>query len=119
LSKHEKAVVVLTRPRGYRKSKMSNTFPFKLNFRKQHEFLKVLLNRNDEYNKTLDLCDQLEKEGKLFIIAPSSEFSIGRTEQSFEKREGLYNHGYALIRNEFEDLQLFLNNSATHNNSIE
>jgi len=109
LSKHEKAVVVLTRPRGYRKKEMNNSLPFKIAFRKQPEFLAVLLNRNNEYNKTLDWCDQKERNGKLFIIAPSPEFSIGRTEQNFEKRLNLYNHGYTLIRNEFENLQLFLN----------
>lgn len=117
LSKHEKAVVVLTRPRGYRKKEMNNSLPFKLAFRKQPEFLAVLLNRNDEYNKTLDFCDQMGKEGKLFIIAPSPEFSIGRTERNSEKRMNLYNHGYMLMRKEFENLQLFLNAGATPDDS--
>lgn len=119
LSKHEKAVVVLTRPRGYRKKEIRNSLPFKLAFRKQPEFLAVLLNRNDEYNKTLDFCEQMGSKGKLFIIAPSPEFNIGRTEQNFEKRMNLYNHDYTLIRNEFENLQLFLNASVTHADSTE
>jgi len=117
LSKHEKAVVVLTRPRGYRKEKLSNRLLYEVAFRKYPEFLAVLLNRNDEYNKMLDFCDQMEKEGKLFIIAPSPEFSIGRTEQNLEKRINLYNHGYMLIRKEFENLELFLNEGATHDDS--
>lgn len=108
LSKHEKVVVVLTRPRGYRKEKLSNSLIFKLIFRKHPEFLNTLLKRNEEYNKTLDFCEQMEKEGKLFLIAPSPEFSIGRTEKILEKRLGLYNHGYALIGKEFENLQSFL-----------
>lgn len=117
LSKHEKVVVVLTRPRGYRKKEMKNSLPFKLAFRKQPELLAVLLNRNNEYNKTLDFCEQMEKEGKLFIIAPSPEFSIGRTEQNFEKRMNLYNHGYMLMRKEFKNLQRFLNASVSHDDS--
>jgi predicted patatin/cPLA2 family phospholipase len=112
LSKHEKAVVVLTRPRGYRKKVMKNSLPFKLAFRKHPEFLTVLLNRNNEYNRTLDFCEQMEREGKLFIIAPLPEFSIGRTEQNLEKRMNLYNHGYTLMRKEMKNLQLFMNNSA-------
>jgi len=116
LSKHEKAVVILTRPRGYRKSKIKNTLPFKLAFRKPTEFLEVLLNRNDEYNKTLDFCEKMEQEGKLFIIAPSPEFSIGRAEKSFEKRLGLYNHGYTLIQKELGNLLQFLS-SLTVNSS--
>jgi predicted patatin/cPLA2 family phospholipase len=109
LQKYEKAVIVLTRPRGYRKTELKNSLPFKLAFRKHPEFLKVLLNRNDEYNKTLDFCEQMEREGRLFILAPSPEFSIGRTERSLEKRMNLYNHGYNLIGREFENLQNFLN----------
>ncbi len=109
LEKHKRVVVVLTRPRAYRKDKIKNTFPFKLAFRKHPKFLKVLLNRNEEYNQTLDFCEQMEREGKLFIIAPSAEFSIGRTEPNFEKRLALYHHGYDLIRREFENLQRFLN----------
>lgn len=119
LSKHEKAVIVLTRPRGYGKKEIKNSLPFKLAFRKQPEFLAVLLKRNDEYNKTLDFCEQMESEGKLFIIAPSPEFNIGRTEQNLEKRMNLYNHGYTTIRNEFENLQQFLKTSATHDNPTE
>jgi predicted patatin/cPLA2 family phospholipase len=108
LSKHEKAVVVFTRPRAYRKEKISNTLPFRFAFRKHPEFLKTILNRNEEYNKTLDFCDQMEREGKLFILAPSLKFSIGRTEKSFEKRMALYNHGYTQMRAESENLQQFL-----------
>jgi len=113
LSKHEKAVAILTRPRGYQKEKLSNTLFLKLAFRKHPEFLKTLLKRNEEYNKTLDFCEQMEREGKLFIIAPSPEFSIGRTEKNFEKRLALYNHGYKLISTEIENLRLFLNKAAT------
>ncbi len=108
LSQHEKAVVVLTRPRGYRKEKLSNKLLYEVTFRKYPEFLKVLLSRNEEYNQTLDFCDQMEKEGKLFIIAPSPEFMIGRTEQNFEKRLNLYNHGYRLGAQKFENMKAFL-----------
>ena len=119
LSKHEKAVVILTRPRGYRKGEMGAKLLFKLVFRKHPEFLETLLKRNDEYNKTLDFCEQMEQEGKLFLIAPSPEFSVGRTEKNYEKRLALYNHGYQLISKEFENLQQFLNGSAAPNGSKE
>ncbi len=109
LSQHEKVVVVLTRPRGYRKGKLNNKLLLKIAFRKQPEFLKALIRRNEQYNKTLDLCDRMEREGRLFIIAPSPEFSVGRTERSLEKRMNLYTHGYQIIMDEYENLQLFLN----------
>jgi predicted patatin/cPLA2 family phospholipase len=108
LSKHKKAVAVLTRPRGYRKDKMSFVPLLKFAFRKHPAFLKTMLNRNIEYNKTLDFCEQMEKEGKLFIIAPNDKYSIGRTEQNFDKRAAFYHHGYDLIRSEYKNLQKFL-----------
>jgi len=61
----------------------------------------------------------MEQEGKLFIIAPSPEFSVGRTEKNYEKRLALYHHGYQLISKEFENLQQFLNGSAAPNGSKE
>jgi len=108
LSKHEKVVVVLTRPRGYRKGKMRFKPILKFIFRKHPEFLETLLKRNEEYNQTLDFCEQIEREGKLFVIAPSPEFTIGRTEKTFEKRLGLYNHGYKLMTKNFENIQSFM-----------
>jgi len=119
LNKHEKAVVILTRPRGYRKGKTSSILLFKYVFRKQPEFLKALLKRNEEYNKTLDFCDQMERDGKLFVIAPLPEFSVRRTERSFEKRVNLYNHGYSQISKMYKDLQVFLNKSAVTDNTQE
>jgi predicted patatin/cPLA2 family phospholipase len=109
LDRYQKAVVVLTRPRGYRKEENGNYAIFKFAFRKYPRFLEALLRRNVEYNKTLDFCDRMEKEGKLFILAPSSEFMIGRTEKSYEKRLGLYNHGYSTINQEIDRLRQFLN----------
>jgi predicted patatin/cPLA2 family phospholipase len=77
-------------------------------FGKHPEFLKTLLLRNENYNRTLDLCDQLEREGKLFIIAPSAEISVSRIEKSYEKREALYNHGYGLMGEQVDNLLSFL-----------
>jgi predicted patatin/cPLA2 family phospholipase len=108
LTKHAKAVVVLTRPRGYRKGKTKNSRLIKFAFRKHAEFMKAMLNRNDEYNNTLDFCDQMEKEGKLFLIAPSGDHAIGRTESSLKKRADLYDHGYKLIQEKFDEMKAFL-----------
>ena len=108
LRKHSKAVVVLTRPRGYRKGAAGSMLLVRFLYRKYPKFVATLLKRNEAYNKTLDYCEQLEKEGKLFIIAPSPEYSIGRTEKSLEKRVRLYNHGYSLMSQKFEQLNQIL-----------
>lgn len=108
LSLHDKAVVVLTRPRGYRKGVQGNKRLLQFLFRKHPAFLATLLTRNAEYNETLGWCEKLEKEGKLFLIAPEPEYSIGRTEKSLDKRMALYLHGYHTMKNRMDELMGFL-----------
>ena len=109
LERHRKAVVILTRPRGYRKDESGNPLFYKVAFRRNQGFMNSMLSRNKEYNKSLDFCNQMEKEGRLYVIAPSPEYSVGRTERSFKKRADFFNHGYNLIKEEQEKLFSFLN----------
>jgi predicted patatin/cPLA2 family phospholipase len=108
LGKHRKAVLVLTRPRGYRKGKSHIAPILKLAFRKHPAFLETMLNRNEDYNRTLDYCEKMEKEGKLFIIAPDGKYSVGRTEKNYGKRAAFYRHGYEIMQGAYKDLQAFL-----------
>lgn len=109
LEKHEKAVVVLTRPKGYRKEAMKGERLFRMKYRKHPEFLQTLLDRNHSYNETLAYCEQMEQEGRLFIIAPSDQYSISRTEKNQERRMALYHHGYQLMKQEFEKMKEWVN----------
>jgi len=111
LEKHSKAVVVLTRPRGYRKQELKGKMVFEMAFRKYPNFLKTLLARNESYNETLDYCEKMEREGRLFILAPSADYQIGRTEKSLERRIALYNHGYKLMEEEFNKMNRFENST--------
>ncbi len=108
LRKHAKAVVVLTRPRGYRKEDMKGKKIFEMAFRKYPDFLNTLLTRNESYNETLEYCEKMEREGRIFILAPSSEYQVGRTEKNLERRIALYNHGYKLMIREFDNMNHFL-----------
>jgi predicted patatin/cPLA2 family phospholipase len=108
LERHEKTVVVLTRPRGYRKGKSGNMLLFRLLFRKHPAFIQAMLRRNEAYDRTLDFIGQMERNGRLFVLAPSVGFSIGRTEKRYEKRLALYQHGYRLMEEEFKNLWKFL-----------
>ena len=108
LGLHRKAVLVATRPRGYRKRPPRLALLMKMAFRKYPAFLVTLLGRNEKYNRTLDFCDRMEREGRLFIVAPSAEYKVGRLEPSLEKRMALYDHGYSLMQRELGPLLRFL-----------
>ena len=108
MMKHKKAVAVLTRPLGYSKPPSGLPALTKLFFRKYPKFANTLINRNKNYNESLELCRKLHSEGRLFIIAPDAEYKIGRTEKDIMLRERVYRHGYELMKQKFDKMKKFL-----------
>lgn len=91
---YEKAVVVLTRNRGYRKSSKEVMVPRFIY--KEYPRLRVALrNRNKVYNEQLDLVERLEDEGKILVVRPENPIVVDRMETSVKKLTDLYNEGYA------------------------
>ena len=89
---YDKNIVVLTRPIGYRK-KPEHAAISKLIYRKYPNLVKSMYNRADEYNKTMDVIEQLEKEGKILVIRPSDKNAISRMEKDPEKLRQWYEVG--------------------------
>jgi predicted patatin/cPLA2 family phospholipase len=106
--KHKKIVVVLTRPRGYRKPEMKGKAIMKQTFKKHPDFLNTLLKRNEEYNQTLEFCNDMEQQQKLYILAPEPIFQIGRIEKNLGRRIALYEHGCELMKRRFDEMIRFL-----------
>jgi predicted patatin/cPLA2 family phospholipase len=79
---NERAVVVLTRPKGYRKSPVKNDWMLKLVYRRYPHLVERIKARAQEYNATLDQLDQLEKEGKVFVIRPVQNALVSRLENN-------------------------------------
>lgn len=87
--------VVLTRNRGYRKSEKPNLFLL-LFYRKYPKLQDAIANRNREYNRTMDLIEHLEEEGKITVIRPLKPIEVDRMEKDTAKLRQLYNEGYEL-----------------------
>ena len=103
----KKDVVVLTRQAGYRKEP-STALPYELMYHKYPEFVKACRRRHINYNKTMDLIDRLESEGKIYVIRPSRDPGIGRLEKDVEKIQGVYDLGRSDAENKLEGLRRFL-----------
>lgn len=108
LGRHQKAVVVLTRPRGYRKKEKTSSFGSRVFFKKHPAFGETLAQRNRRYNQTLEYCQRMEDQGRLFILAPDPAYQVGRLEPDLAKRTLMYNHGYEVARDRWPSLQAFL-----------
>lgn len=91
---YEKIVVIRTRPRNYRKKVtfLSSHIP-QLFYKKYPEFAEKLSQSNKHYNEDCERMDQLEKEGRIFVIAPSQPVTVGRLERDMEKLGALYEMG--------------------------
>lgn len=104
----DKALVLLTRPRGYVKGKEKATPLVKAAYKKYPEFLKSFLERPERYNESMRKLYKLEGEGKVFIIAPNEDLGIGRTEREPKKLERIYDEGYKACEKSEKELLDFL-----------
>lgn len=89
---YDKVIVVLTRPKEYRKKKSNQLLP-KLYYRKYPKFAEAINHRYQMYNEELDKVSELEKEGKIFVIRPSKLVKIKRIEKNEHKMQEMYDLG--------------------------
>ena len=90
--KYDKIIVVLTREKEYRKEEKVPRY-LKFKYRKYPNFLDRLEKRGKEYNETVKLIRELEKEGKIFVIRPSKKINIKRIEHNRKRIQEQYNLG--------------------------
>lgn len=89
----DEIVVVLTKPRGYRKPDKPTKLPW-FALRKYPNLRQAMINRNADYNKQIEYLEQLEDEGRITVIRPSSDCGVGRTTKDTTKLQNLYDLGY-------------------------
>lgn len=94
---YDKLVVILTRNKGYRK-KESRMPLAKVTYRKYPNLRKALQERNATYNRTMDLIERLESEGKITVIRPLKQVEVGRMEKDTSKLRALYQEGYDIAK---------------------
>jgi predicted patatin/cPLA2 family phospholipase len=85
--------VVLTRNEGYRKEAASFKGLLKAVYRKRPLVFDAMCRRHDVYNRQLDLCERLEKEGKALIIRPQKKLQMDRSERDTRKLLALFEEG--------------------------
>lgn len=90
---YDSAVVVLTRNKGYRKKESSMKMA-KVFYRKYPALQKALSERNATYNRTMDLIESLEAQGRITVIRPQSPVVVERMEKDTAKLSALYEEGY-------------------------
>lgn len=106
---NDKTVVVLTRNPGYRKKPTGRSVArlYQRYYKKYPNLVKAAINRNAIYNQQLELIEQLEDEGKIFVIRPLIP-TVSRLEQNPEVLQHFYRHGYRLMKRQYKALKEYL-----------
>lgn len=103
---YEKNLVVLTRPEGYRKKDSRNTLG-RIVYRRYPAFVRAMDLRPYRYNATLDYIAKQEAAGRAFVIRPSQDLKISRTERNPERLTEQYQLGRHDAESALERLKTF------------
>ena len=90
----DRLVVVLTRERSYRKDPDSRLPLLSHTFRDYPHFVETMRTRAQRYNRCREELFELEKAGKVLVLAPASTVGFSRTEKDLNKIRALWQSGY-------------------------
>lgn len=102
---YDKLVVILTKPKGYRKKPIPSKLVAAVYGKKWPRFAIALRRRHEMYNAQLDRLEELEAKGVVQVIRPSEKVKISRTEKDPAKMEKMYQLGK-------KDAEVFLGKNA-------
>lgn len=104
-----KSIVILTRNPGYRKKMPSRATVqlYRRAYKKYPNLIRSIVNRSIVYNRTMKLLEQQETEGKIFVLRPLIP-TVSRLEKDYDALMHFYEHGYRLMRKQYDELMRFL-----------
>lgn len=107
---HEKIIVIKTREKSFRKPvpKSQVEKVCDVTYHNYPEFAAVLAKSDENYNRECDELDELEKEGRVFVISPSEPVTVSRMESDMEKLGELYFLGVEDAKRSLEALKEYL-----------
>ncbi len=105
----DKLLIILTRERGYVKTEEALMRSVARHYRKKSpQYAQALLTRHERYNSCIKKINELEKNGKVYVIAPEDTLGVKRTDKRLDKLLALYDQGYALTAQQMPQLRQYL-----------
>lgn len=104
----DKVIVVLTRERGYVKKQEKIGGLIKAFYHKYPRLIENFEKRPEMYNESIKKLEQLEKEGKVFVITPDNTHGIHRTEKRPEILVPYYKEGQIKGRAIIPDIKKYI-----------
>lgn len=104
----DKLIVVLTRPKGYKKKKKLFKFG-KFYYKDYPLFVKKINERYKNYNNEINYIEKEYKNNNIVVIRPSRLIKIKRIEKNIEKINEMYDLGVNDTLSMLEDIKVYLN----------
>ncbi|WP_373599022.1 patatin-like phospholipase family protein [Paraclostridium bifermentans] len=106
---YKKNIVILTRDLSYRKSKQKLISIVKRKYKKYPKLVKAIENRHINYNKSLDIINELSQKGDAFVIRPKNPVKVSQVEKDIDKLTNLYLEGYNDAKELYPNVLDFIN----------
>ena len=104
-------VLILTRPKGYRKKQPRFIRFAAMRYSRYKGLCEALASRHKRYNETMDFIDQLEQRGEVLVIRPRLALNVGRAERNKDKLYAAYDQGYSDAATCYTRLRSYLNSN--------
>lgn len=105
----KKIVVIVTRTTSYRKKqRYFYLLMLRLVYRKYPEFVRLVVGRAKKYNQSLEMLEQLEREGNAFVLRPDDNMKLMNNEADADRLWDYYRHGYEVAGNRYSELMNFM-----------
>ena len=108
---YDRNVIVMTRPRGYRKKESAKAPWLRLTLHRYPRLVEAMEQRSLRYNQQMDEIDEREDSGRSLVIRPPEPLGIGRTEKDPDQLERVYQIGRAEGLRRLEEIRRFLSES--------
>ena len=112
---YNRNIVILTRPRGYRKGKNKTRLLSKILLRKYPAMIHAMENRHIGYNKTLEKLKLLEEKGEVFVFCPRKEDLVSRTESNPDELQKIYDAGRRDALEKLDEIKKFVEKTHVEN----
>ena len=105
---YDRAVLVLTQPRGYRKRPAAALPLLRLLLRKHPRLAEAMTQRHTMYNRQMEEIDRREEAGQSLVLRPPASLGIGHTEKHPEELERVYQIGRREAEKRLPEIQRYL-----------
>ena len=107
---NKKNVVILTKEEGYirQPAKGAELALIRARYMRYPKVYECMRERHLTYNNTMQYIEEMQSQGKVFVIRPKQKSNVGRVEKDKAKLDALYEEGYRDAENCYPELLDYL-----------